>query len=127
MRQLDISYDSFIRTTDAKHEVRRPACGCGGCKYPCPLLSFGEGGFYGAGRLWRSDQCCMLAWVYNWLLPAPCLGATCRQHRLTAHATWQAVVRAMLERVWERGDIYKANYEGAPPALIGVGLLLHIC
>ena len=24
VRQLDISYDSFIRTTDAKHEVRRP-------------------------------------------------------------------------------------------------------
>ena len=28
MRQLDISYDSFIRTTDAKHEVRRPLCAC---------------------------------------------------------------------------------------------------
>ncbi|KAK9837446.1 hypothetical protein WJX81_003493 [Elliptochloris bilobata] len=42
-RLLDISYDSFIRTTDAKHE---------------------------------------------------------------------AVVRAMLEQVWQRGDIYKANYEG---------------
>ncbi len=44
--QMDISYDAFIRTTDAKHE---------------------------------------------------------------------RVVRAILERVWERGDIYKAKYEGAAP------------
>ena len=44
-------------------------------------------------------------------------GAPCRQHTLMAHATLQAVVRVMLERVWERGDIYKANYEGVPPSL----------
>ena len=42
--QMDITYDAFIRTTDAKHE---------------------------------------------------------------------GVVRAILDRVWERGDIYKAKYEGA--------------
>ena len=32
----------------------------------------------------------------------------------------------MLERVWERGDIYKANYEGAPPVFLAVALLLPI-
>ena len=33
--------------------------------------------------------------------------------RVNPTLTAQAVVRAMLERVWERGDIYKADYEGA--------------
>ena len=41
--------------------------------------------------------------------PEPCPGAPCRQRTLMAHAMLQAVVRMMLERVWERGDIYKAN------------------
>ncbi len=30
----------------------------------------------------------------------------------------------MLERVWERGDIYKANYKGAPRACRRTLLLL---
>ena len=31
---------------------------------------------------------------------------------------WQAVVKSILSRVWETGDIYKAKYEGdRPPQL----------
>ena len=52
------------------------------------------------------------------IAPEHCSGAPCRQYMLTAHVTLQAVVRVMLERVWERGDIYKANYEGVPHNLI---------
>ena len=28
---------------------------------------------------------------------------------------WQAVVKAILSKVWETGDIYKAKYEGDRP------------
>ena len=28
---------------------------------------------------------------------------------------WQAVVKSILSRVWETGDIYKAKYEGDRP------------
>ncbi len=38
----------------------------------------------------------------------------------------QAVVRAILERVWEKGDIYKAKYEGGLPSLMPHNTSLRI-
>lgn len=38
----------------------------------------------------------------------------------------QAVVRAILDRVWEKGDIYKAKYEGGLPSLMLQNTFLHI-
>ena len=67
----------------------------------------------------------MLAWEHD----GSCMHhAQASRHAAQADSTrrLQAVVRAMLERVWERGDIYKANYEGAPPAPTGVCLALPI-
>lgn len=41
-------------------------------------------------------------------------------------ACMQAVVRAILDRVWEKGDIYKAKYEGGLPSLMLQNTFLHI-
>lgn len=74
---MDISYDSFIRTTDKRHEVRLLAC---------------------------NDHPVHVKALIVTVLPAltyPSVGLLL-----------QLVVKQLLQKVWDKGDIYKAKYEG---------------
>ena len=50
-----------------------------------------------------------------WAIWTKVIWSMWRRHYEVVAVHWQAVVKSILSRVWETGDIYKAKYEGDRP------------
>jgi len=126
---LDISYDSFIRTTDKRHEVCIIAViSCKMCltHQLCYLIpSFHTTYLTQAMSLMHTEPLFACTTGHCTLRCTHFDINTCAKVSADLCLSWdiadslsdcvnlhQVLVEQLLQRVWDKGDIYKAKYEG---------------